>query len=127
MEQYFANLNNTEKDDDTVEIENLIKGNYPQNVHPQAQEFIRQEKTKMKQNEINTDQAFIPSSDKLAQAVKLLKEQNNDISGFAMMMDTKTQQENNYAEVIKQYHNENKTITPEMVQMMMMSNMMPNF
>ena len=127
LEQYFANLNNTEKDADTVEIENLIKGNYPQNVHPQAQEFIRQEKTKMKQNEINTDQAFIPSSDKLAQAVKLLKEQNNDISGFAMMMDTKTQQENNYAEVIKQYHNENKTITPEMVQMMMMSNMMPNF
>lgn len=127
LEQYFASLNNTEKDADTVEIENLIKGNYPQNMHPQVKEFIRQEKTKMKQNEINTDQAFIPSNDKLAQAVKLLKEQNNDISGFAMMMDTKTQQDNNYAEVIKQYHNENKAITPEMVQMMMMSNMMPNF
>ncbi len=128
LEQYFANLNNTEKDADTVEIENLIKGNYPQNVHPQAQEFIRQEKTKMKQNEINTDQAFIPSSDKLTQAVKLLKEQNNDLTGFAMMMDSNNQtNNNNYAEMIKQYHNENKTITPEMVQMMMMSNMMPNF
>ena len=126
LDQYFANLNNTNKDADTVEIENLINGSYPQNLHPQAREFIRQEKTKMKQNEINTNQAYMQSTDKLAQAVKLLKEQNNNISSFAMMMDSNSQENNsNYAEVIRQYHNENKTITPEMVQMMMMSNMMP--
>ena len=128
LEQYFANLANTGKDADTVEIEQLINGAYSQNIHPQAQEFIRQEKTKMKQNEINTDQAYIPSSDKLAQAVKLLKEQNNDLTGFAMMMDSNNQTNNtNYAEMIKQYQNENKKITPEMLQMMMMSNMMPTF
>ena len=126
LDQYFANLNNTNKDADTVEIENLINGSYPQNLHPQAREFIRQEKTKMKQNEINTNQAYMQSTDKLAQAVKLLKEQNNNISSFAMMIDSNSQENNsNYAEVIRQYHNENKTITPEMVQMMMMSNMMP--
>ncbi len=128
LEQYFANLANTGKDADTVEIEQLINGSYSQNIHPQAQEFIRQEKTKMKQNEINTDQAFIPSSDKLAQAVKLLKEQNNDLTGFAMMMDSNNQtNNNNYAEMIKQYQSENRKITPEMLQMMMMSNMMPTF
>lgn len=128
LEQYFANLANTGKDADTVEIEQLINGAYSQNIHPQAQEFIRQEKTKMKQNEINTDQAFIPSSDKLAQAVKLLKEQNNDLTGFAMMMDSNNQtNNNNYAEMIKQYQSENRKITPEMLQMMMMSNMMPTF
>lgn len=128
LEQYFANLANTGKDADTVEIEQLINGAYSQNIHPQAQEFIRQEKTKMKQNEINTDQAYIPSSDKLAQAVKLLKEQNNDLTGFAMMMDSNNQtNNNNYAEMIKQYQNENRKITPEMLQMMMMSNMMPTF
>lgn len=128
LEQYFANLANTGKDADTVEIEQLIKGSYSQNIHPQAREFIRQEKTKMKQNEINTDQAFIPSSDKLAQAVKLLKEQNNDLTGFAMMMDSNNQtNNNNYAEMIKQYQSENRKITPEMLQMMMMSNMMPAF
>ncbi len=128
LEQYFANLANTGKDADTVEIEQLINGSYSQNIHPQAREFIRQEKTKMKQNEINTDQAFIPSSDKLAQAVKLLQEQNNDLAGFAMIMDSNNQTDNNnYAEIIKQYQSENKKITPEMLQMMMMSNMMPAF
>ena len=128
LEQYFANLANTGKDADTVEIEQLINGSYSQNIHPQAQEFIRQKKKKMKQNEINTDQAFIPSSDKLAQAVKLLKEQNNDLTGFAMMMDSNNQtNNNNYAEMIKQYQSENRKITPEMLQMMMMSNMMPTF
>ena len=82
----------------------------------------------MKQNEINTNKAYIESNDKLAQAVKLLKEQNNDITGFAMMMDSKSQSENNnYAEMIRQYQNENKKISPEMIQMMMMSNMMPTF
>lgn len=128
LEQYFANMNNTDKDADTLEIENLINGSYPQNIHPQAKEFIRQEKTKMKQNEINTDQAYIPSNEKLAEAVNLLKEQNNNITGFAMMLDNQQNtNNNNYAEFIRQYQNENKTITPEMVQMMMMSNMMPTF
>lgn len=128
LDQYFANMNNTQKDADTEQIENLINGSYPQNIHPQAREFIRQEKTKMKQNEINTDQAYIPSDERLADAVRLLKQQNNDITGFAMMMDNQQKtNSNNYAEIIRQYQNENKTITPEMVQMMMMSNMMPTF
>ena len=128
LEQYFANLNNTEKDADIVEIEHLINGSYSQNIHPQALEFIRQEKTKMKQNEINTDKAYIQSNEKFAQAVKLLKEQNNNVTGFAMMMDTESRQnQNNYAEIIRQYQNENKNIKPEMIQMMMMSNMMQNF
>ena len=87
---------------------------------------IESELQNMLEREVKS--SYIESNDKLAQAVKLLKEQNNDITGFAMMMDSKSQSENNnYAEMIRQYQNENKKISPEMIQMMMMSNMMPTF
>jgi tetratricopeptide (TPR) repeat protein len=55
LQAYFANMNATTKDQNVVEIENLINGSYGQNIHPSALEFIRQEEAKMKQNEINED------------------------------------------------------------------------
>ncbi len=131
LEEYFAKMNEKpEKDADTVEIENLINGSYPNNITPEAREFIRQEKAKMKTTEINNNQAYLPSDQKLAQAVEMLKRQNNDITGFAMMMDMPQQYgQNNYVDLLKQYQGQDskKTLTPEMIQMMMMSNMMPNF
>lgn len=126
LEQYFANLNSKTEDADSAEIKNLINGTYPQNVHPEAKEFIRQEKIKIKQNEINTNQMYAPQGNSLSQAVDLLKQQNNDITSFAMMLE-KPESTTNYAEVVKQYQKENKQITPEMLQMMMMQNMMPTF
>lgn len=54
LEEYFTKKDNIiGKDEQIVQIENLIKGNYANNIHPDAQEFIRQERIKMKQTEIN--------------------------------------------------------------------------
>lgn len=131
LEEYFAKVNaKPEKDPETVEIEKLINGSYPNNIAPEANEFIRQERAKMKTTEINNNQAYIPSDQKLAQAVEILKHQNNDITGLSMMMDIPQQYgQNNYVDLLKQYQNQDnkKSLTPEMIQMMMMSNMMPNF
>lgn len=58
LKEYFEKKNEVvEKDPQTVQIENLIKGSYANHIHPDAQEFIRQERLKMKQNEINADKA----------------------------------------------------------------------
>lgn len=131
MDEYFSKLNTKPvKDAETIEIEKLINGSYPNNMAPEAREFIRQERAKMKTTEINNDQAYVPSDEKLAQAVRMLKNQNNDISSFAMMMDMPQQYgQNNYVDLLRQYQSQdkNRTLTPEMIQMMMMSNMMPNF
>lgn len=42
-----------QKDPETEDIELLIKGTYSNNIHPKAMEFIQQERTKIKQNQIN--------------------------------------------------------------------------
>ena len=42
-----------QKDPRDEEIEKLIKGGYPYNIHPKAKEFIDQEKTRIKQTQIN--------------------------------------------------------------------------
>ncbi len=130
LEQYFAKQNNTTKDADTVEIEKLIKGNYYNNIHPTAKKFIDDEKTRMKQNEINENKAYLPSDYKLSQALNMLKDSNNEMSSFAMMLDSpKKTQDADFAEIIRGYHeaDNNKTLTPEMLQLMMMQNMLPNF
>ncbi|MCD7740549.1 MAG: tetratricopeptide repeat protein [Candidatus Gastranaerophilales bacterium] len=130
LEQYFANLNKKTTDEESIEIENLIKGSYPNNIHPSAKKFIDEEKIKIQTNQKNSNNAYIPSDDKLSQALNLLKESNNEISSFAMLMDTPNQVQNsNYAEIIEQYYgaDKDKTVTPEMVQLMMMQSMMPNF
>ncbi|MCD7878313.1 MAG: hypothetical protein LUG16_00085 [Candidatus Gastranaerophilales bacterium] len=58
FQQYFANLNiKPVKQPGEQDIENLINGSYSQNIHPSAQEFIRQERAKMQQNEMNTNKA----------------------------------------------------------------------
>ena len=58
LQEYFTKKEVVEeKDAQTIEIENLIKGSYSNNIHPDAQEFIRQERLKMKQTEINANKA----------------------------------------------------------------------
>lgn len=110
LESYFANLNNTNKDMSTIEIEKLINGEYYNNIHPNAKEFIMQEKAKMKKYEINENQ------------------QNNNIPNFSMMFDNNFDINDNYAELIKSYQTDKtQQITPEMIQMMMMTNSIQNF
>lgn len=127
LEEYFANLNGQNKNSTDVEIERLIKGGYSGSIHPSAQEFIKQERTKIKQNEINSNKAYVPDNTNLAQAVNLLKEQNNDFSNMAMFLENNNRNDN-YAQFLKQYQNSgNRTISPEMIQLMMMQNSMPDF
>lgn len=110
LQEYFTKSTQVEeKDEQTVQIENLIKGSYSNNIHPDAQEFIRQQRLKMKQNEINSNRAYLDNDKKLAQALEMLGENKNDISGFAMMIENR------------------QKMTPEALQLMMMSNMMTNF
>jgi hypothetical protein len=112
---YFASIRSQNDDVNAVEIEKLIRGSYSNNMHPDVQTFIMQEKTKMKQNEINENQAYLPQDRKLAEAIELLKNQKNN-SSFAMMLDLPPTASDT-----------NKQISPEMLQMMIMQNQMSNF
>ena len=42
------------KSDDVIQIENLIKGSYANNIHPAAQDFILNERAKIKASQINS-------------------------------------------------------------------------
>ena len=116
ISQYFANIQNNSSDTNSVEIEKLIHGEYSNNMHPEVKTFIMQERTKMRQNEVNGEgQAYLPQNQKLAEAVKMLNNQTNN-SNFAMMLDLPPTSQGT-----------KNQISPEMVQMMIMQNQIPNF
>jgi hypothetical protein len=77
-----------------------------------------QERTKIEQNTINSsgNRAYVPTNEKLAEAIEMLNRQNSDLSNMAMIMENRNQ---NYTP--------QNSITPEMVQLMMMQNSMTNF
>ena len=55
LEEYFTKKNEVvQEDEQTVQIKELINGKYG-TVHPDAKEFIRQERVKMQQSEINAN------------------------------------------------------------------------
>lgn len=114
LADYFANIQNQNADADSVEIEKLINGAYPNHMHPDARNVIMQEKTKMQQNSYNNNRAYLPQNQKLAEAVEMLKNQRNN-SNFAMMLDLPPSQTGQ------------QQISPEMIQMMMMQSQMPKF
>lgn len=113
LTEYFANIQNKGADAESVEIEKLINGSYPNKMHPDARNFILEEKTKIRQNVYN-NQAYLPQDQKLAEAVEMLKNQRNN-SNFAMMLDLPPSTSNQ------------QQISPEMLQMMMMQSQMPKF
>lgn len=140
LTQYFTKLNEVkEKDADVVEIEKLIQGGYSNNVHPDAQNFIMQQKTQTKQNQMNKSmssspsKAAVPSDEKLAEAIMLLKQQrDNDITSMAMFLDNdyenmSSKKSADYTDLIQYYQNNGKKVTPEMLRYSMMEKMMPNF
>lgn len=117
LESYFANLNKDTRSETDIEIEKLINGGYGGNLHPDAKNVILQERTKIQQTQGN-NRAYLPTNDKLAEALQLINGQNNDISAMAMILENR-KQDSNFAT--------QPTISPEMVQLMMMQNQMTNF
>ncbi len=53
LQAYNAKKAVPKVDAQSQEIEKLINGSYPNNIHPSAMQFINQEKTKIKQTKIN--------------------------------------------------------------------------
>lgn len=113
--QYFERKNGNPEDANVAEIQKLIDGSYSGNIHPDASTLIRQEKTKMQQNAINVNSAYIPQNQKVAEALQMLNGQKNN-SNFAMMLDLPPTQSD-----------KSKQISPEMLQLLMLQNQMPNF
>ena len=113
LTNYFANMQSKNDDADTVEIEKLINGSYPNHMHPDARNVIMEEKTKIQQSAYNNNRAYLPQEQKLAEAVQMLKNQRNN-SNFAMMLDLPPS-------------TSNQQLSPEMIQLMMMQNQMPKF
>ncbi len=113
ISQYLAKLQNFNSSSSTdAEIEKLIKGGYSNNIHPDAREFIMEQKAKMKQMEINANKAYV-----------------NDGTSFAMLLENNPADNTSYTDLLNYYKNpQNKNeLTPEMIQLMMTSNMlMPN-
>ncbi len=120
----YTNSMKTEKKEDpeVAEINKLINGN--NKIHEDALKVIKERQLEIERSKINTNKAYLPSSDRqVAQAIGMLSEQNNDISAFSMMLDDNT--DNNYMNLLKYYqnHEDKSEMTPEMLQLMMMSNM----
>ena len=113
LTQYFDKLKAGEiKGKDVVEIEKLIKGGYGTSIHPDAQDFIMQQKTQSRQSEI----------------LLMKQRQNQDISAMAMFLnDNNYNDTNRYMDLLESYQNGNRQITPEMINYSMMQNMLPNF
>ncbi len=133
LTEYFAKMNSADdKSVDTVEIEKLINGMYGNNVHPEAQNFIIQQKTQSKQLDAGAkSKAELPADEKIAQAVMLMRQkQNSDIASLAMFLDNSdTSTDNNYGynDFLQYYKNTDKELTPEMIKYSMMQTMLPNF
>ena len=55
INDYYESINKKNiKSDDIIQIENLIKGAYVNNIHPDAQAFILEQHTKMETDKINS-------------------------------------------------------------------------
>ena len=78
------------KDAGVVEIEKLIQGYYGNYLHPEAKEFVDEQKIKMQQLEINSDRAYIQPNEKIAQSLKVINNQNYS-NGMAMIIENSTQ------------------------------------
>ena len=75
------------------------------------------------------NKAQLPSDEKLAQAILMMKQHNNDLSTMAMFLvsDNDKDNSNQYADLLKYYQNGNKAVSPEMIKYSMMQTMFPSF
>ena len=126
LDKYMADKMHTNSSD-FVEIDKLIDGDYNQ-IHPEAQEFIDQEKLKMQQTEINVNQAYLNKDYQVAQLIQMMQQQNNDLSKMTMVMNNNKNNTNSYNEVLNYVEkSNNKENSAQMLQMMLMQNSMMNF
>ena len=58
LQTYEANKNVKATDPETKVIEALIQGGYGSHIHPQAQDYINQERTKIRQSQINENKQY---------------------------------------------------------------------
>ena len=122
LESYMAAKLATENSND-AEIEKLIDGDYDK-IHPEAKEFIHQEKLKMQQTQINVDQAYMENDYQVAQLMELLQNQKNDVSKMTMLMNN-NQNKDSYNEVLNYVEkSNNKEQSAQMLQLMLMQNSM---
>lgn len=113
LEDYFAKQNGSESQN-RAEIEKLINGKYMNNIHPSAKTFIDQEQAKVKQYEINDNRAYMPDNTRFAM---YLESMNNDKTKNDEMID-----------LLRYYQNlNNRQLSPEVIQMMMMNNSLNSF
>lgn len=110
INEYLASKNTVTKSPEDIEIEKLIEGKYNGKLHPNAKEFIRQERAKMEQMNIKSNADF-----------------ENVNNAFAMYMDSNRIE--GYEDLLKMYQSADgaQKISPEIIQLMMMQNSMPNF
>ncbi len=55
LDNFFASRSEDNRSENEIEIENLINGHYSNNIHPDAKDFIINERAKIKQSEINAN------------------------------------------------------------------------
>jgi hypothetical protein len=55
LTEYFDAQAKDNRNENEIEIENLINGHYTNNIHPEAKDFIINERAKIKQSEINAN------------------------------------------------------------------------
>lgn len=152
----FQKQEGTELDQEKVEIDRLIKGKYPNNIHPEANRVIIDTMLNKQKQDMNStyNKSEAPTNDEIAEAVKVLARaginpfqmnpgqqpinpaaysQNNEYANLAMMFgNNQSQNNNNYMNMLpfvlqQAQQGGNKQMTAEMVQTMMMSQMMPDF
>lgn len=133
-----------------AEIDKLIKGRYPDNIHPDAKKVIIQTELMKEQQNINSPgnanfKTEAPTNDEIAEAVKTLAKvgfnplqnnnanymPNNEYASLNMLLGDNNNQSNNYMNmlpfIMNQAQSGNKQMSAEMIQAMMMSSMMPDF
>ncbi len=77
------------KDEGTAEIEKLINGYYGNYLHPEAKEFVDQQKIKMQQLEINSNRAYLEPNEKIAQTLKIMNSSDSP-RAMAMIIENST-------------------------------------
>ncbi|MBQ3642821.1 hypothetical protein II906_12995 [bacterium] len=71
LTNFFASKDEPQ-DEGNEEIEKLIHGEYADKMHPDAKEFVEEQRIKMQQLEINSNRVYIEPNEKIAQALKVL-------------------------------------------------------
>ncbi|MDD3236641.1 MAG: hypothetical protein PHV37_00910 [Candidatus Gastranaerophilales bacterium] len=141
-----------ETNQENVEINKLINGQYKNNIHPEASKVINDAKLKREMQDINSmpNRSEAPSDKEIADAVRTLakagynplqqqmnpyqaNQYNNEYANLASMFGNGQNNGNNFMNMLpflmqqQGSQGADKKVTAEMMQTMMMSQMLPDF